>query len=334
MRRFGFHVSVAGGVERAISRAAALGCDALQIFVGNPRSWHALRFSAASLALFRRQRLAAGLTPLVVHLTYLPNLAAANRRLWRKSQQALVREYEAAAALEAEFFVVHPGSASDDRQRGLARVGQALAEALARLPGGPMILLENTAGAGGQLGASAEELAAIADASGRPAALGVCLDTAHAAAAGLEVFTAQGVARTVRAFARAFGRQALRLIHLNDLRAPPGARRDRHEHLGRGALGVAGLRAVLAAPILGHLPAILETPRKNDCDDQRNLAAARQWARASTGSPTAGSDQGEALASPAARHGQGVRCAGQPYRARPAVSPRLPRKAKGARFSR
>ncbi len=279
--RFGFHVSAAGGVERAIARALALGCDALQVFVGNPRAWQAKRFRPQTIAVFRCQRRAARLSPLVVHLTYLPNLATTDRRLWRKSLQAFAREYEAAAALGADFFVVHPGSAGkDDRQRAITQAGQALAEIMTRLPSGPMILLENTAGAGGQLGSSAAELAAIAEKSGKPEALGICFDTAHAAAAGLEVFNAQGVARTVRSFARAFGRQALRLIHLNDLRARAGARCDRHEHLGCGALGVKGLRAVLANPILRRLPAILETPLECENDDKRNLAAARRASRA------------------------------------------------------
>jgi len=279
--RFGLHVSVSGGAARAVSRAVALGCETLQIFVGNPRSWRPKRFSAVAIAEFQAQRQAAGLAPLVVHLSYLPNLAAPGARLWRKSRQTLGREYQAAAALGADFFVIHPGSAgAGSRQFALLRVGRALAEIMTRLPSGPMILLENTAGAGGQLGACPEELAAIAENSGAPVALGVCFDTAHAAAAGLDVFSDEGIVKTVRLFARAFGRHVLRLIHLNDLRAKAGAGCDRHEHLGCGAIGRAGLRAVLNHPLLRRLPAILETPLERKNDDRRNLAIARRLAKA------------------------------------------------------
>jgi len=177
--------------------------------------------------------------------------------------------------------VLHPGSSlGTERDAAVKRVGQALAEALAQVSSGPALLVENTAGGGSQLGAESGELAAIAAACGAPERVGVCLDTAHACAAGHDVVTPAGLRRLLAGFRRAFGRLPIRLLHANDLRAEPGARHDRHEHIGRGAIGDDGFRALLRAAGLRRLPAILETPVEKDGDDRRNLARARRLAHA------------------------------------------------------
>ncbi len=282
--RFGMHVSIAGGIEKSVGRALALGCDAFQIFVANPRSWQQNRVAAGSVGAFLKARERSGLSPVVVHLTYLPNLASPDQAIYRKSCTHFLREYETAARLGTDFFVLHPGSATDGQpDRGTRRVAEALKRALSKTPDGPDLLLENTAGGGHCLGATPEGLAAIAHGVNAPGKVGVCFDTAHACAAGLALSRPGEMLALRRRYRRAFGYHPIRVIHLNDLRSAPGSRHDRHEHIGEGALGLGGLRNILHTPGLRRLGVILETPILEPGDDQRNLARARELAEGRVG---------------------------------------------------
>lgn len=278
--RFGVHTSIAGGLSKAVNRAEDLGCQAFQIFVANPRGWKARVLTDTEVQAFRMARRLSGMRPVVVHLTYLPNLASSELSIRRKSLSALLQQVQNAHRIGAELFVLHPGSARGIcREAAIANVAEALKQAVAATPEGPVLLLENMAGGGQTLGAEPEELAEIDRIVGVPDRVGVCFDTAHAMAAGHPIHEGQGMKRLRERFRRAFERDPIRLLHLNDLRSGFASCHDRHEHIGQGALGRDGIRRVLRTTGLRRLPVILETPVDRDGDDRRNLARARKLGR-------------------------------------------------------
>jgi deoxyribonuclease-4 len=279
--KFGVHVSIAGGLPKAVKRAVALGCDCFQIFVGNPRSWQDRTVGEDEILAFREARTASGLGPVIVHMTYLPNPATADRTIRRKSLRQMRNQYEVAHAIGADLFVIHPGSAGDSPvKNAVKRVTDALDRTLDGLADGPCILLENTAAAGSLLGGTPEQLAEIALAAEKADRVDVCLDTAHAYAAGFHIGTADSTATLCKRFSTAFGRNPIRLVHLNDLRSPFASRRDRHEHIGLGSIGRDGLGAVVGERGMKSVPFILETPVDREGDDLRNLERARTLVRA------------------------------------------------------
>lgn len=270
--RLGFHLSIAGSLLRAISQAQSLGCQALQIFVQNPRAWKWREVESAEIRNFIRARRRAGLEPLMVHLSYLPNLAAAEPQLHKRSAGRLVQELALARELEADYLVAHPGH-GESSEDSFRRVGQALAAAVSAVPPPPLVLLENTAGQGRELGRRPEHLKRIMEYSGVD--LGLCLDTAHAFAAGYDLMSPHGVSALLGEIARGPGLDRLKMLHLNDSKAACNSRVDRHWHLGLGHLGLAGLRQVLAHPWLRAEGAIMETPKHHPADDWCNLLVAR-----------------------------------------------------------
>jgi deoxyribonuclease-4 len=269
--RLGAHVSISGQIDRAIDRALALGCECLQIFWGSPRQWRPVAYPADALARFAAKRRAAGLDPLVIHAAYLVNPAADDRALWRRSVASLVASARGAERLGGLGIVTHLGSAGGSRTPALRRVAAAVREVLAATAR-VTVLLENSAGGGGHLGASLDELAAVLDRLGGHPRVGVCLDTAHLFAAGWDLRTAAGVDATIAACDRAFGWARVRLVHLNDSKAPLGSHRDRHENIGEGEIGIEGFRALVRHPRTRHLSGVIETPGFNRTGpDRRNL---------------------------------------------------------------
>jgi deoxyribonuclease-4 len=271
--RLGFHLSIAGSLLRALRQAHQLGCQALQIFVQNPRAWKWREPPAGEIREFCTTRRRSGIGPLVVHLTYLPNLAAADPLLYLRSRERLLKELALARDLEADYLVCHPGHAAPEEPDGLLRVAETLAQAVSRVGPPPLVLLENTAGQGRELGRQPAQLQQIMTLSGVP--LGLCLDTAHAFGAGYDLRHPAGVNRLLTDLARGPGLERLKLLHLNDSRARLGSRVDRHAHLGRGAIGLEGFRHLFAHPSLRPEAAIMETPRKHQADEWRNLLTAR-----------------------------------------------------------
>ncbi|RJR46280.1 MAG: deoxyribonuclease IV [Deltaproteobacteria bacterium] len=270
--RLGFHLSIAGSLLRAVRQAQTLGCQALQIFVQNPRAWKWRDISPGDIEAFTTARRQAGLGPLVVHLTYLPNLASVDAALYQKSKERLLAELALARDLGADYLVCHPGHAPLERE-SFRQAAAALAAAVEKIPPPPLVLLENTAGQGQELGCSQEQLGLIMHLAGVP--LGLCLDTSHAFAAGYDLRHPAGVARLLAATARGPGLDALKIIHLNDSKAPLGSRRDRHAHLGQGTIGLEGFRNLLTHPWLQPTAAIMETPKLHQADEWRNLLVAR-----------------------------------------------------------
>jgi deoxyribonuclease-4 len=270
--RLGFHLSIAGSLLRALDQALVLGCQALQIFIQNPRSWTWRELSPGAIREFCAARRRSGLDPLVVHLSYLPNLAAAEPRLSGLSAARLLRELALARDLEADYLAIHPGH-GELGPESFDRVARALKQAVAEVPPPPLVLLENTAGQGRELGWRMSHLGEIITRSGVD--LGLCLDTAHAFASGYDLANPAGASRLLAAIASGPGLHRLKIIHLNDSKAPLGSRRDRHMHLGLGTIGLNGLRQFLAHPWLSCEAAIMETPQRHQADEWRNLLTAR-----------------------------------------------------------
>ncbi|MCU0223209.1 MAG: deoxyribonuclease IV [Acidobacteria bacterium] len=279
--RLGAHMSIAGGVDRAVDRAVRAGCETLQVFTASANQWAGKPLTGEVVARFREKRAAAGAIPVLSHDSYLINCASPDAALWERSVAALGEELERCARLGIELLVMHPGAhMGAGEEAALDRVARALDRALAR-PGteSVTILLENTAGQGSALGHRFEQLAAIVVRASCGARLGVCLDTQHAFAAGYDLASDDGWERAWDEFERVLGRGRLRALHLNDSKRPLGSRVDRHEQIGLGLLGAAAFVRVMNDPRLDGLPASLETEKTEDgCEDEQNLAVLRRLA--------------------------------------------------------
>jgi len=257
---FGAHVSSSGGISNAVDRAEALGCDAVQVFTQSPRMWRPTRHTPEQTAHFRERRAQAGIGAVVCHALYLVNLASPDPAIHEKSVAALRSSLEAAAAIGAEGVVFHVGShLGSGFEAGLERVVPALRELLALTNDDLWLLMENSAGAGGTIGRSTDELAAIHDALDRHPRLGVCLDSCHWYVSGIDVTDPAALDAAVADLDNRIGLDRLRCLHVNDTKAELGSNRDRHDSVGLGLMGER-LGVFLAHPAFQGLPAILETP--------------------------------------------------------------------------
>ena len=274
----GAHMSIAGGLHKAVERAVAAGCGTLQIFTRSSNQWKGKPVSEADAELFRRSFAASGLHEVVSHDIYLINLAAPPGETRDKSLAAFADEMATCARLGIGKIVMHPGShTTDTPEAGLKRVIEAFDHLLAAVPQYPgLILLETTAGQGTNLGRHFEELRTIIDGSRFPDRFGVCFDTCHTFAAGYDTSTPQGYAAVMAEFDRVLGLERLQCFHLNDSKKGLGSRVDRHDHIGQGMLGLEPFRLILNDPRFATVPKILETPKgDNDEMDQTNLALLR-----------------------------------------------------------
>lgn len=274
--RIGIHTSIAGDVTGALEMAHGLGANALQIFSSSPRMWARgnSRVAETEAARFRARRKELGLGPLVIHANYLINLASPNPVLRTQSVQGFHQELVRGMALGADFLVVHPGSRLESSvETGVAAIAESLKQAARGLKLGELrILLENTAGQGSALGSRFEELKAVLDACPE-LPLGICVDTAHLFAAGWDIRKAAGLEATLRHIESTVGLDCVRVVHMNDSKVALGSRVDRHEHIGRGKIGLEAFREILKHPLLAGRAFILETPIDKPGDDKRNVAA-------------------------------------------------------------
>lgn len=273
---------MAGGLHRAAERGRELGIRALQIFTKAPQRWAERAVSAGEAEAFRRAVEAAGIVFVAAHDSYLINLASPDAALRRRSASAFRAELERCRLLGLDALVTHPGSATDgDRETALRRNAEAIVAALRESEGETRVLLETTAGSGTALGSRFEELAWLLEAapSDLQDRLGVCLDTAHVFAAGYDLVGEYEA--VVERFDGAVGLERLRLLHLNDSRAPLGSRVDRHAHIGEGRIGEAPFAVLARDPRLRDVPRVLETPKGEDpvASDRRNLELLRGMAR-------------------------------------------------------
>jgi deoxyribonuclease IV len=254
----GAHCS--GGVKKALDRAAALGADSLQLFVQSPRAWRFPEHDPADLAAFRGRRKELGIGAVVVHALYLVNLASPNEDFYSKSVTTLRSTVDAACAIEADAVIFHVGSHQGAGfEAGLERVVPALGQALERCSDTTWLLMENSAGAGGTIGRSLDELAALYDALDRHTRLGVCLDSCHLWVSGYDVTDRAALDALLGDLDKRIGLDRLRALHVNDAQAPLGSNRDRHANIGEGLLGEK-LGVFLGHPSLQGLPAVMEVP--------------------------------------------------------------------------
>jgi deoxyribonuclease IV len=276
----GVHVSIAGGLDRAVDRAAERCCDVFQIFSRSPRGWHAKNLSQEVIAGFLTKMKSSGLILAVDHMPYLPNLASPKEEVYSRSVDLLLAELDRCQRLRIPYLVTHLGShLGSGWEVGKMRIVEALDTAFSQTNYDVMLLLENTSGTKNSMGSSFEEIAAIIDAVGAGSTrLGVCLDTCHLFAAGYELRMQQGLQSTLEQFDQSIGLERLKLLHLNDSRGALGSRLDRHEHIGLGEIGSVGFREILRDEFLRDLPMILETPVDERRDDAGNLRAARSLA--------------------------------------------------------
>jgi deoxyribonuclease-4 len=274
MPRLGAHLSIAGGLPRAVDRAEASGCEALQIFTKSAGQWRARELPPEEIALFKRRVRQTKIRPVVAHNSYLINVAAADRALRRQSIAALRDELDRAESLALDGLVMHPGSyTSGTEAGGLKSIADALASILESRPEGrTRILLEQTAGQGTNLGHRFEHLAEIIDLLGGSPRVGVCLDTCHLLAAGYDICSPEGYDDTFRRFGKTVGFSRLKAFHLNDSKKPCGSRVDRHEHIGKGCLGIEPFRRIVNDPRFAKLPMLLETPKSHDTTNPRLTA--------------------------------------------------------------
>jgi deoxyribonuclease-4 len=277
--RFGFHLSIAGGFSKIPERAAVRGCETVQFFSRNPRGWIYGALNKEDVKAFRSAVRAPGLPglfPLFVHLPYLPNVACSRSKFYRRSIRSVITDLKRAEALGAQYLILHIGHRLESsEEEAVEAVCHAINEAFRSAANSVIVLLENTAGQGSEIGSSFEEIGRILDGIGKSERIGVCLDTAHAFGAGFDLSTRDGLERTLESFERLIGVRRLHLLHLNDSKTPLGSRRDRHAHIGEGFIGLEGFRNIVNHPLLRDLPGIMETPRTDTVEDLKNMKVIR-----------------------------------------------------------
>lgn len=273
----GAHISVAGGVDKAVDRALSVGCTAMQIFVKSNMQWFARApFGEDEVREFRRR--SGELGSVFAHSGYMINLAAVNPEFLIKSRDALREELLRADQLGLPFLVLHPGAhLGAGVERGLERVVESLDAVFAEIPQvHTRVALETTAGQGSCLGAEFEHLAYILQHVGEPKRLGVCIDTAHLFAAGYDISSPEKAEAVMKRFDQIVGIRNLCALHLNDSKTELGSRVDRHEHIGKGRIGIEGFRYFMTAPELAAIPKVLETPKgKEGHEDVENMERLR-----------------------------------------------------------
>lgn len=288
MLRIGAHMSVAGGVSKAVDRARIHGCEALQIFSKNANRWQGKPLDPNEVQAFRTRIDQTGITPVVSHASYLINLATTFSALREPSIAAFVDELDRADTLGLMGVVIHPGTCTAGSEAGgLRLIAEAIGQAFKARPGcKALVLLEHTAGQGRTLGHRFEHLATIIGHLQGSARVGVCLDTCHLVASGYDIVSAAGYRDTFDAFDRIVGIERLKLFHGNDSKKPCGSRVDRHEHIGHGYLGEEPFRRLLYDPRFAGLPILIETEKSKSSEkpgaivadplDMQNLNALRR----------------------------------------------------------
>ncbi|MHA2231983.1 MAG: deoxyribonuclease IV [Candidatus Hodarchaeales archaeon] len=274
--RFGFHVSIAGGIAKSVDRAVEKECESIQIFTRSPRMWRVKDLVEKDISLFKRRLDEEDIHPVFSHMPYLPNLAAPNDETYEKSVEALKLEMQRAKRLEIPYIVTHLGShKGKGREFAINRTVAALQEAL-EVASKAKILLENTSGHKNTIGANFDDFREIIEKCNGDDRLGVCYDTAHGFSAGYDIRTPEATAITFRDFDEAIGLDRLKLIHANDTHGEFQSGVDHHEHIGKGFIGENGFRALLNHEPLRNLPVILETPQRDDIEaDLKNIRLLR-----------------------------------------------------------
>jgi deoxyribonuclease IV len=278
MRLLGAHMSVQGGVHRAMDRGAEAGCDALQVFTKSSNQWKAKPLSDDDVALFRERQIEHGISPVVAHDCYLINLGSPDPVLHARSAAAFAEEIDRCDLLGLPYLIAHPGAhMGSGEDAGIGRIAGAINAAFRDRPASrTSVLLETTAGMGTSVGHRFEQIASILDRLESPGRGGVCVDTCHVFAAGYDISNEAGYHAVMEELDRTVGLSRVRAFHLNDSKKGLGCRLDRHEHIGAGALGVTAFWCLLNDPRFDGVPMVLETPKGDDlAEDKVNLALLR-----------------------------------------------------------
>jgi deoxyribonuclease-4 len=280
MRRLGVHTSIAGRISYSLERAHALGCNTMQIFSHNPRGWATQEIPEEEIRSFKSLRQKLDISPVYIHSSYLINMASKDEALRKKSVAMLITEMNRADALEADFVILHTGSASGDddsisRKRAVAALNE-VAQAGQWKAG---LLIENTAGERGDISSRIPDLAEILHGVGGSLIAGICFDTCHAYSAGYDLKDKRGIRIIAAEIENSMRMGSVRLIHLNDSKREKGSGVDRHEHIGLGKIGLDGLRQFITSSGFQEIPLVLETPKQQESDDARNLRAVRKMLR-------------------------------------------------------
>ena len=271
-------MSIEGGVEKAVERAASVSASCLQVFTASNSRWQGKFPGENSILLFKARRDEHGISAIVSHNSYLHNLGSPDAGLYEKSIAGLFEEIKRCEALEIPFIVIHPGAATDgNRDAGLRRIGNAVKKLLkGTRESGTTICFEITAGQGTALGSSFEELGLLLEYAAAPERTGICFDTCHLFAAGIDFVTRLAYKKMFEGFNQRIGTRYLKVIHFNDSKYPFGSRRDRHEHIGKGYIGCEPFGFFLNDAAISHVPKILETHKGKDLkEDVMNLATLR-----------------------------------------------------------
>lgn len=276
--RLGVHTSIAGGLHLSIQRAKELSCSTIQIFSHNPRQWNTNVIEGEDISRFKKLRAENDINPVYIHGSYLINLCSKKEEIYSKTIDLLEKEMDMADALSADYVVLHTGSSSESTEneaRKKAIDGLRLLSKRKRWDA--KVLLENTAGRKGDISSRLEDLAQILEQDNEGIIGGICIDTSHAYAAGYNLADDNCLTDFVRRIETYIGLSRLKLIHLNDSKKPCNSKVDRHEHIGRGYIGMNAMRSFLRHPAFYSVPVILETPKKNEKDDMMNLKIVRAF---------------------------------------------------------
>jgi deoxyribonuclease-4 len=274
--RFGFHISIAGGFSKVAERANVRGCETIQFFSRNPRGWKYSPLNEKDVKAFRSSIQSSPLFPVFLHMPYLPNIASFKSTFYKQSIQSIATDLQRAELLGAQYLIIHIGHRMESSEdEAIEAISQGIDRAFEMVKNEVILLMENTAGQGTEIGYQFDQIKKIIEGIHDPQRVGVCLDTAHSYEAGYDLSNKDGIEKTVEAFDQAIGLKRLHLLHLNDSKTPLGSRKDRHWHIGEGYIGVDGFRNLVNHPLLRHLPGIMETPRKDTVEDLKNMEVIR-----------------------------------------------------------
>lgn len=274
--RFGFHISIVGGFSKVVERAEVRGCNTIQFFSRNPRGWKYDPLDETEVEKFRESIPSSGLSPIFLHLPYLPNIACLKSKFYKRSVYSIATDLQRAEQLGTQFLIIHIGHRMESSEdEAIEAVSQGINQAFERVKNTVILLMENTAGQGTEIGYRFEQIRKIMEGVQESSRLGVCLDTAHSFEAGYDLSNGEGIERTLESFDARIGLNRLYLLHLNDSKTPLGSRKDRHWHIGEGCIGLEGFRTLVNHPLLKHLPGIMETPRKDTVEDLKNMKTIR-----------------------------------------------------------
>lgn len=274
--RFGFHISIGGGFKKVVERALNKQCQTIQLFSRNPRGWNFNALDQEDILEFQSAVKKSDISPVFVHMPYLPNLASQDKELYKKSLDSLITELERCEIIGAQFLIMHIGKRLESSEKqALIKVSEGINASFRKNENSVKLLLENTAGMGSEIGYNFAQIKAIFDGVEDKDRLGVVIDTAHIFEAGYPIHTKQGLDKTLKKFDELVGFKRLHLLHLNDSKTDIGSKVDRHWHIGEGKIGLEGFRNIVNHPLLKHLPGIMETPRKDDKEDLKNMKVIR-----------------------------------------------------------